>query len=86
MNTWLKGVKILWRTQDERPEKSNDQGLTAIYETIKSRPVGCDFTIKKRVERWMAILFCVWPNICQKLMEDIAEETIDARALFFCRA
>ena len=39
----------------------------------------------KGVERWMVIVFCVWPDISRKLMEDIAEETIDARALFFFR-
>ena len=45
MNTWLEGVKMLQRTQDKRPEKSDDQGLEAISETLNSRPVGFDFTI-----------------------------------------
>ena len=31
----------------------------------------------------MVIVFCVWLAISQKLMEDIVEETIDVRALFF---
>ena len=39
----------------------------------------------KRVQRYLAIVFCVWLNIHRKLMEDIAEETIHARALLFCR-
>ena len=38
---------MLRRMQDERPEKFDDQGLAPISETLKSRPVGCDFTIKK---------------------------------------
>ena len=47
-------------TANKRPEKSDnrkqselnvhieadDQGLVAIYETLKSRPVGCDFLIR----------------------------------------
>ena len=45
MNTWLEGVKMLLRTQDERPEKANDQGLATISETLKRLPVGCNFTI-----------------------------------------
>ena len=47
MNTWLKGVEMLQRTQDEQPEKYNDQVLADISYTIKSQPVGWDFTIKK---------------------------------------
>ena len=39
----------------------------------------------KRVERWIVILFCVWPDICRKLMDYISEETADTRAPFFCR-
>ena len=35
------------RTQDEWPEKADDQGLGTIYETLKIRPVGYEFTIKK---------------------------------------
>ena len=47
MNTWLEGVKMLQHMQNERPEKADDQGLAAISKTLKSLPVGCDFTIKK---------------------------------------
>ena len=39
---------MLRRTQDELPEKANDQGLTAISETLNSQPVGCDFTVLKK--------------------------------------
>ena len=42
MNTWLEGVKILRRMENERPEKADDQGLASICETLKSQPVGCD--------------------------------------------
>ena len=38
---------MLLRTQDERPLKADDQGLAAISETLKSRHVACNFTIKK---------------------------------------
>ena len=38
---------MMQRMQDERPDKADEQGLTAISETLKSRPVGCEFTIKK---------------------------------------
>ena len=38
---------MLQRMQDEQPDKPDDQGLTAISETLKSRPVDCNFTIKK---------------------------------------
>ena len=38
---------MLRRTQDNRPEKANDNGLDAISETLKSRPVYCDFLIQK---------------------------------------
>ena len=37
---------MLQCTQDELPEKANDQGLSAIYKTLESRPVGCNFKIK----------------------------------------
>ena len=37
---------MLRRTQYERPEKSYDQGLAAISETLNRQPVGCNFTIQ----------------------------------------
>ena len=39
----------------------------------------------KQVDRWMEIVFYMWPVIRRKLIEDIAEETTDVRDLFFCR-
>ena len=50
---------MLRRMQDERPEKFDDQGLAPISETLKSRPVGCDFTIKKRwSDEWQLYSAC----------------------------
>ena len=38
---------MLQRVQDERPDKSDDQVFASISNTLKIRPIGCDFTIKK---------------------------------------
>ena len=36
----------------------------------------------KRVDRWLEIVLCVWPNIRRKLMEDIVENR-HTRALYY---
>ena len=38
---------MMQRMQDERPDKSDDQVFASISNTLKIRPIGCDFTIKK---------------------------------------
>ena len=38
---------MLQLTQDELPEKDNDQGLASISDMLKSQPVGCDLIIKE---------------------------------------
>ena len=75
---------MLQLTQDKRPEKSDDQGLEAISETIKIQPVGYNFTIKKGGSMTGNCTMCVTQH-SSEINGGYCEESTYARALFFCR-
>ena len=75
---------MIQRMQDEHPDKPDDQGLTAISETLKSRPVGCEFTIKKGgAMNGNCILHVARHS--SEINGGYCGESTYARALFFCR-